>query len=81
MKVIEIVNDGGKLAKQLLQLVDFRQGNNYESTHIQVKVFNDHIIVSTFCTNEYGREWCNQNHTRVEKSDVPFFTAKKLGLL
>lgn len=82
MRIIELKNDGSKLCRQLLSLVDFTRGNNYEDTDIEVKVVSDNeIIVSTFCTNEFGRTWCNQNHTRVEKGDVPFFAAKKLGLL
>lgn len=78
---VELENNGSKLCRQLLSLVDFSRGNNYESTHISVSIFNSHIIVSTFCVNDYGRAWCNQNHTRVEKEDIPFFTAKKLGII
>lgn len=81
MRIIQLKNDGSKLCRQLLSLVDFFQGNNYESTDIEVRIFDNHIIVSTFCTNEYGSAWDNENYTRVEKSDVPFFAAKKLGML
>jgi hypothetical protein len=81
MRILEFKNDGSKLCRQLLSLVDFRQGNNYENTHIRVEVHNDSLVVSTFCANEFGREWSNENHTRVERSHVPFFAAKKLGLL
>jgi hypothetical protein len=81
MKTVEFRNDGGKLAKQLLRLVDSSKGRNFQDTHISVDVLNDSIIVSTFCATEYGRAWCNQNHTRVEKSDIPFFAAKKLGIV
>jgi hypothetical protein len=81
MKTVELRNDGSKLAKQLLQLVDFSRGNNFQDTHIRVVLDDDEVIVSTFCVNEFGRAWCNQNHTRVSKSDLPFFTAKKLGMV
>lgn len=81
MRIVEFKNDGSKLCRQLLRLVDFRKGNNYENTDIRVVIDKNEIIVSTFCTNEYGRAWCNQNHTRVEKEDIPYFTQKKLGLL
>jgi hypothetical protein len=81
MRTIELQNNGSKLAKQLLRLVDFSRGNNFQDTHIRVVLDDDEVIVSTFCVNEHGREWCNQNHTRVSKSDLPFFTAKKLGMV
>jgi hypothetical protein len=81
MRTVELRNDRGKLAKQLLRLVDFSRGNNFQDTHIRVVLDDDEVIVSTFCVNEHGREWCNQNHTRVSKSDLPFFTAKKLGMV
>ena len=76
-----ITNDGSKLCKQLLSLVDFRKGNNYVNTHISVEVFDNSIVVSTFCVNEYGSAWDNENYTQVSKSDLPFFTAKKLGMI
>ena len=78
---LEFRNDGSKFCRQLLSLVDLRKGNNYEHTHFCVSIFDSHIIVSTFCVNEHGRAWCNQNHTRVEKSEIPYFTAKKLGIV
>jgi len=81
MRTVELKNNGSKLAKQLLRLVDFSRGSNFQDTHIRVVLDDDEVIVSTFCTNEHGREWCNQNHTRVSKSDLPFFTAKKLGMV
>jgi len=82
MRTIEFVNDGGRLCRQLLSLVDFSRGNNYEDTDIEVKVVSDDsVVVSTFCTNEHGSRWCNQNHTTVKKSDLPFFAAKKLGII
>lgn len=82
MRTIELKNDGGKLCRQLLSLVDFSRGNNYEDTDIEVKVVSDNaVVVSTFCTNEHGSRWCNQNHTRVERKDIPFFTLKKLGIV
>ena len=81
MRIIELKNDGSKLCRQLLSLVDFRKGNNYEDTDIRVAIDNDKITVSTFCTNEFGRQWCNQNHTTVKREDVPFFTLEKLGMV
>jgi hypothetical protein len=81
MRTIELKNNGSKLAKQLLRMVDFQKGNNYQDTHIRVEVLYDGLVVSTFCTNEFGRELDNENHTRVSKSDLPFFTAKKLGMV
>lgn len=81
MRIIELQNNGRKLAKQLLGLVDFSKGRNYQDTHIQVRVEENGIVVSTFCVNEFGRAWCNQNHTRVERKDIPFFTLKKLGMV
>jgi hypothetical protein len=78
---VELENNGSKLCRQLLSLVDFSRGNNYEDTHISVDIFDDHVVVSTFCVNEHGSAWCNQNHTRVEKSNIPFFAAKKLGIV
>ena len=79
--VINLQNTRNKLCKQLLSLVDFSKGNNYEDTGIQVRVSDNELVVSTFCTNEYGSSWCNENYTKVKKSNVPFFTAKKLGML
>jgi hypothetical protein len=81
MRNLEFRNDGSKLCRQLLSLVDFTRGKNYENTHIQVRVFNDHILVGTFCINEFGSAWDNENHTRVEKENIPFFVAKKLGII
>lgn len=80
-KEIIMQNDGSKLCRQLLSLVDFSKGNNYVDTHIEVRVFDNSIEVSTFCVNEYGSKWDNENYTQVSKSDLPFFTAKKLGML
>lgn len=80
-EVVNLENNGGKLCRQLLSLVDFSKGNNYEDTHISVSIANNSITVSTYCINEYGSVWCNENHTKVRKSDIPFFTAKKLGML
>lgn len=81
MRTIELKNNGNKLCRQLMSLIDFRQGNNYEHTHISVRVSEDNIIVSTFCANEFGRELDNENHTRVTKENIPFFTLKKLGMV
>ena len=82
MKRTEVIkNTGSKLCKQLLSMVDFSQGNNYEDTHIHVRILNNSVIVFTSCVNEYGSLWCNENYTEVSKSDIPFFTAKKLGML
>ena len=79
---IVIENDGGKLSRQLLSLVDFSRGNNYESTHIEVRIFDNSMIeVSTFLTNDYGRRISNENYTTVAKGDIPFFTLKKLGMI
>jgi len=79
---IVIENDGGKLSRQLLSLVDFSRGNNYESTHIEVRVYdNEYLEISTYYTNEYGSRWCNENHTEVRREDIPFFSLKKLGLV
>ena len=78
---VNFKNDGSKLSRQLLSLVDFSRGNNYEDTHISVDVFDNEIVVSTFCVNEHGSAWCNENHTRVSKSDLPFFAMKKLGMV
>ena len=80
-KIVRLENTGGKLCKQLISLVDFSKGNNYEDTDIEVIISENSIIVSTFCINEYGSVWDNRNHTRVNKSDIPFFTAKKLGII
>ena len=81
MRTIELKNNGSKLAKQLLRLVDFQKGHNYQDTNVRVEVLDDGLVVSTFCTNEFGRELDNENHTRVEKKDIPFFTLKKLGMV
>lgn len=80
-KIIRLQNTNDKLCKQLSSLVDFSKGNNYESTDIEVIISENNIIVSTFCINEYGSVWDNRNHTRVNKSDIPFFAMKKLGML
>jgi hypothetical protein len=81
MRTVELRNNGGKLAKQLLRLVDSSKGRNLQDTHISVRVHKDFIIVSTFCANEFGRAWDNENYTRVERKDIPFFAAKKLGMV
>ena len=80
-KIVRLENTDSKLCKQLLSLVDFSKGNNYVDTDIEVIISENNIIVSTFCINEYGSVWDNRNHTRVDKSDIPFFTAKKLGIV
>ena len=46
--VINLENTRNKLCKQLLSLVDFSKGNNYEDTHIGVKIGDNSIVVSTF---------------------------------
>jgi len=81
MRTLEFRNDGGRLAKQLLRLVDFSRGRNLQDTNIRVEVLDDGLVVSTFCTNEFGRELDNENHTRVTKENIPFFTLKKLGMV
>ena len=81
MERIVIENTDNKLSRQLLSLVDTSKGNNYWHTHFEVVVRDNSIVVSTFCANEYGRKWSNENHTEIEKGNIPFFTAKKLGLI
>ena len=80
-KIVRLENNDSKLCKQLISLVDLSKGNNYEDTDIEVIISENNIIVSTFCINEYGSVWDNRNHTRVDKSDIPFFTLKKLGMV
>ena len=81
-RVVFFENTGDKLSRQLLSLVDFSRGNNYYSDAIRVAILsNDCIRVSTYCINDYGRRISNENYTTVYKSDIPFFTAKKLGLV
>ena len=80
VKFVKINDD--KLSRQLLSLVDSSKGNNYEETDIRVAMLSDDSIeVSTFLTNEYGSRWYNDNETYVAKENIPFFTAKKLGLI
>lgn len=85
VEVVDVVffeNTGDKLSRQLLSLVDFSRGNNYYSDGIRVAILsNDCIRVSTFCVNDYGRRISNENYTNVAKGDIPYFTAKKLGLI
>jgi len=82
IEVINLNNCGDKLSRQLLSLVDFSRGNNYYSDGIRVAILSDDSIeVSTFCVNDYGRRISNENYTIVDKSDIPFFTLKKLGLI
>ena len=80
-EVIFMQNDGSKLCRQLLSLVDFSQGNNYESTNIRVELYANFIVVGTLYRNEYGSTWYNDNETCVSKSNIPFFAAKKLGMI
>jgi len=82
VKVVFFENTGDKLSRQLLSLVDFSRGNNYYSDVIRVAILSDESIrVSTTCINSYGRSISNENYTTWDKSDVPFFTLKKLGLV
>ena len=85
VEVIEVVffeNTGDKLSRQLLSLVDFSRGNNYYSDGIRVAFLSDESIrVSTFCVNDYGRRISNENYTNVAFENIPFFTAKKLGMI
>ena len=81
MRNIVIKNDGSKLCRQLLSLVDFFQGNNYENTHINVRVYDDRIVVSTFFVDSNLNSWDNENYTTIEKAYIPFFTLKKLGMI
>ena len=78
---VDMENDGSKLCKQLLSIVDFSKGNNYVDTHIEVRVFDNFVGVSTFCVNEYGSSWCNENYTEISRENIPFFTLKKLGMI
>jgi uncharacterized alkaline shock family protein YloU len=81
-EVFYIKNTGDKLSRQLLSLVDSSKGNNYYDDGIRVAILsNDCIRVSTYCINDYGRSISNENYTNVAKSDIPYFTAKKLGLI
>jgi uncharacterized alkaline shock family protein YloU len=81
-EVVFIENTGDKLSRQLLSLVDFSRGNNYYSDGIRVAILSDDSIsVSTYCINDYGRSISNENYTTVDKSDIPFFTLKKLGMI
>ena len=81
-RVVFFENTGDKLSRQLLSLVDFSRGNNYYSDAIRVAILsNDCIRVSTYCINDYGRRISNENYTTVYKSDIPFFTLKKLGMI
>ncbi len=74
-------NDGSKLSKQLLSLVRGNENsNNYESTHIRVEVKDNTIKVETLCYSG-GDSWYNDNGTEVLKSELPYFTAKKLGIV
>ncbi len=79
--IINLQNTRNKVCRQLLSLVDFSKGNNYEDTGIQVRVFTDGIVVSTFCVNEYGSKYSNSNYTHINKSNIPFFAMKKLGII
>jgi uncharacterized alkaline shock family protein YloU len=82
LEVFSIKNTGDKLSRQLLSLVDFSRGNNYYSDGIRVAILSDESIrVSTYCINDYGRRISNENYTNIAKGDIPFFTAKKLGLI
>ena len=80
-KIVNLKNNDSKLCRQLLSLVDFSKGNNYQDTHIRVEVRTNFIIVSTLCINEYGSRWSNDNYTTASKLEIPFFTLKKLGML
>ena len=81
-EVIFVENNGSKLSRQLLSLVDSSKGNNYEETDIRVAILSDDSIeVGTFYTNEYGSRWYNDNETYVAKENIPFFTLKKLGMV
>ena len=79
--IVRLENTRNKLCRQLLSLVDFSKGNNYEDTHISVRIFNDGLVVSTFCVNEYGSKYSNSNYTHIKKTNIPFFAMKKLGML
>ena len=82
IEVFFIENTGDKLSRQLLSLVDFSRGNNYYSDVIRVAILSDGSIrVNTICVNDYGRRISNENYTTWDKSDIPFFTLKKLGLV
>lgn len=49
---------------------------------IRVAIYSDESIrVSTYCVNDYGRRISNENYTNVAFEDIPFFTAKKLGMI
>lgn len=79
---IIVKNTGDKLSRQLLSLVDFYQGNNYPHTHINVRVYSNYIVISTFYLNSENLDtWDNENYTQVKREDVPFFTLKKLGMV
>ena len=79
--LVFLQNTGDKLCRQLLSLVDFSQGNNYEDTNIRVEIYESKIIVSTFYGGDPGDIWHNDNYTTIKKSNIPFFAAKKLGMI
>jgi hypothetical protein len=82
VEVIFVEINDDKLSRQLLSLVDSSKGNNYEETDIRVVIYSDGSIrVESFYTNEYGSRWYNDNETEVSRENIPFFTAKKLGLM
>lgn len=75
MKIFE--NNHKKLARQLVSLITETGKNNYQPTHIKVRIHANGITVSTVCINEYGSWWYNENDTFVPLAKIPFFTLQK----
>ena len=54
--------------------------NNYWDDWVEYQVYQNAVIVSTGCTNDYGRNFSNDNHTVILKSQLPNWLARKLYL-
>lgn len=56
------------------------QSNNYQIDWVEYSVYNNCVIVSTGCTNDYGRSFANNDETVLYKSQLPNWLVRKLYL-
>lgn len=74
-----IDNNGTKLTKQLISLIERNENsNNYIPNEIVVEIENHGLTVSTRCCNDYGTVYYNDNETFVSLSELPNFLARKM---
>lgn len=67
------------LFKELLSRIKYIPGShNYEKNHLDVTLYEDGIEVESFCVNEYGSSWSNEDRQFVSWEELPNWVMRKL---